>query len=121
MATDISSTLFNSAIAPQPAFHPAVEPHRTPAPQPLSTEESASKETILDPKEIQHAVAEMNELAKATNHRLSFSIDNDTHDIIVKVVDAATDKVIRELPAAELQKLHKSIKEAVGLLINKLI
>jgi len=121
MATDISHSLFNSAIAPQPAYHLAAEPHRTTPTVSQTPDDSDSKETILDPKEIQHAVAEMNELAKATNHRLSFSIDSDTHDIIVKVVDAATDKVIRELPAAELQKLHKSIKEAVGLLINKLI
>lgn len=121
MATDISSSLFASAMAPQPVFHPAVEPRRTnpiPSQQP---QESDLKQTILDPKEIQHAVAQMNELTRAMNHRLSFSIDDVTHDVIVKVVDPETDKVIKELPAAELQKLHKSIKEAVGLLINKLI
>jgi flagellar protein FlaG len=121
MANEISSTLFAPASTPQPAFHPGAELRRT-APQPAqTTQESVSVQKILDPKEIQHAVAQMNELAKAMNHRLSFSIDNETHDIIVKVVDAETDKVIRELPPAELQKLHKSIKEAVGLLINKLI
>ena len=121
MANDISSTLFAPAIAPLPAFHPAVEPRRTVPTQTLSEQASVPLETILDPKEIQHAVAQMNELAKAMNHRLSFSIDDETHDVIVKVVDAQTDKVIRELPPAELQKLHRSIKEAVGLLINKLI
>jgi flagellar protein FlaG len=121
MANEISSTLFAPSSTLQPAFHPGAEPRRT-APQPAqTTQESVSLQTILDPKEIQHAVAQMNELAKAMNHRLSFSIDDETHDIIVKVVDAETDKVIRELPPAELQKLHKSIKEAVGLLINKLI
>jgi flagellar protein FlaG len=121
MATDISSNLFTSAMAPQPVYHPAVEPRRAP-PTPTQAPQPADfKQTILDPKEIQHAVAQMNDLAKAMNHRLSFSIDEETHDVIVKVVDAETDKVIRELPPAELQKLHKSIKEAVGLLINKLI
>ncbi len=121
MATDISSTLFAPAIAPLPAFHPAVEPRRTVPATTQTAQPAVPLETILDPKEIQHAVAQMNELAKAMNHRLSFSIDDETHDVIVKVVDAQTDKVIRELPPAELQKLHRSIKEAVGLLINKLI
>jgi len=121
MATDISSTLFASAMAPQPVYHPAVEPRRTPPTPSHSPVDEDLKQTILDPKEIQHAVAQMNELAKAMNHRLSFSVDDETHDVIVKVVDVETDKVIRELPPAELQKLHKSIKEAVGLLINKLI
>lgn len=121
MATDISGTLLNSAIAPQLAFHPAVDQNRTYSPAVPHVPEPDSKDSILDPKEIQHAVAEMNELARAMDHRLSYSVDSDTHDIIVKVMDATTDKVIRELPAIELQKLHKSIKEAVGLLINKLI
>jgi len=121
MATDISSTLFASAMAPQLVHHPAVEPRRTPPTLSQSPLDEEKKKTILDPKEIQHAVAQMNELAKAMNHRLSFSVDDETHDVIVKVIDVETDKVIRELPPAELQKLHKSIKEAVGLLINKLI
>ena len=121
MATEISHNLFTSAMAPQPVYHPAVEPRRTPPTPPQRVQESDFHETILDPKEIQHAVAQMNELAKAMNHRLSFSIDDETHDVIVKVVDAEADKVIRELPPAELQKLHRSIKEAVGLLIDKLI
>ena len=122
MATEISSTLFPSAIVTHPVFPQAVDPRRTaPVAVPAKVQEPASRETILDPKEIQHAVEQMNELTKAMNHRLSFSVDSETHDVIVKVVDAETDKVIRELPPAELQKLHKSIKEAVGLLINKLI
>ena len=121
MATDISHTLFTSAMAPQPAFHPAVEPRR-PSPAPSqSRDEVPQPSPTLTTKEVQHAVAQMNDLAKAMNHRLSFTMDYETHDIIVKVVDAETDKVIRELPPAELQKLHKSIKEAVGLLIDKMI
>jgi len=120
MATEISSSLYSSALAVQPVIHPAVEPRpfARPAPTPAP---AVSSQEILDPKEIQHAVAQMNQMVRAMNHRLSFSVDSETHDVIVKVVDAETDKVIRELPPAELQKLHKSIKEAVGLLINKLI
>lgn len=118
MATEISSSLYSSAMAVQPALHPAVEPRTVPRPAPVPVTQA---QEILDPKEIQHAVAQMNQMVKAMNHRLSFSVDEETHDVIVKVVDAETDKVIRELPPAELQKLHKSIKEAVGLLINKLI
>ncbi len=123
MATEISPTLFTSAMSPQPAFHPAVEPRRAPPqPTPASGAKSAPEEAyVLSSRDIQHAVVQMNELAKVSNHRLSFTLDYETNDIIVKVIDAETDKVIKELPAVELQKLHKSIKEAVGLLIDKLI
>ena len=121
MAYDISSTVFAPANAPLPAFHPTVEPRRTVQKPTQSAQAAIPLETILDPKEFRRAVAQMNELTRAMNHRLSFSIDDETHDVIVKVIDEQTDKVIRELPPAELQKLHRSIKEAVGLLINKLI
>jgi len=123
MATDISHTLFTSAMSSQPAFHPAVEPRRAPLPSsPNPSATVAPEETsVLRSREIHSAVVQMNELAKASNHRLSFTMDYETNDVIVKVIDAETDKVIKELPAAELQKLHKSIKEAVGLLIDKLI
>ena len=121
MATDISHTLFTSAMAPQPVFHPAVEPRRTSSIPTQTRDEPSLASPTLTNKEVQYAVSQMNDLAKAMNHRLSFTMDYETHDIIVKVVDAETDKVIRELPPAELQKLHRSIKEAVGLLIDKMI
>lgn len=127
MATDISHNvlpnLFTSALSSQPAFHPAVEPRRTTMqPSPESAVAAAAPEApVLGPRDLHHAVIQMNELAKVTNHRLSFSIDYETNDVIVKVIDAETDKVIKELPAAELQKLHRSIREAVGLLFDKMI
>jgi flagellar protein FlaG len=126
MATDISHgvspNLFTSALSPQPAFHPAVEPRRTsPNPSQDHGPAAASEPVVLGPKDLQHAIVQMNELVKVTNHRLSFSMDYETNDVIVKVIDVETEKVIKELPAAELQKLHKSIREAVGLLFDKLI
>ena len=117
MANEISA-VFTPANVSQLAFHPAAEPRRVTTPLPGASQEPVP---MLDSRELKHAVEQMNALASIMNHRLSFSVDQETHDIIVKVVDADTDKVIRELPPAELQKLHKSIKEALGLLIDKLI
>ena len=107
MAIELTSPLHASRLAPHPAAAVASEVRAAQATQ--------------APPEIQHTVTQMNTLTQAMNHRLTFSVDHDTNDVIVKVIDADTDKVIREMPAVELQKLHKSIKDAVGLLINKLI
>jgi flagellar protein FlaG len=103
MAIELMSPIHTSQVAFQALQRPVVEPKAAPA------------------TEIQHTVTQMNTLSQVINHRLTFSVDHDTNDIIVKVIDADTEKVIREMPAVELQKLHKSIKDAVGLLINKLI
>lgn len=115
MATEISSQFYASAVSVHPAFHPAE--HKVAAePQPQETHPHE-----VPKKDIQLQVKELNELARTVDRRLQFVIDQQTKDIIVKVIDANTDKVIRELPEEELQKLHKSIKEALGLLINELI
>lgn len=118
MSTDITTNPVTSAFVVQPVFHQAVEARR---PIATATQSSPKRESFFDSQAIKHQVEQLNELVRAMNHRLSFSIDHKTNDIIVKVIDANTDKVIRELPPAELEKLHESIKEAVGLLIDKLI
>jgi flagellar protein FlaG len=41
--------------------------------------------------------------------------------VIVKVIDKETDKVIKELPPEELQRLHRNLKEAAGHLFNEMV
>ncbi len=53
------------------------------------------------------------------NKKLTFNIDQDSEQVIVKVVDTETDKVIKEIPPEELQRLYSSMKEAIGLLIDE--
>lgn len=55
------------------------------------------------------------------DQELKFSINRQLGEVVVKVIDTKTDKVIREIPPEEIQKLQAKINEAVGLLINKLI
>jgi flagellar protein FlaG len=38
---------------------------------------------------------------------------------VVKVIDADTDKVIREIPPAELQHVHERIREVIGILFDE--
>jgi flagellar protein FlaG len=52
------------------------------------------------------------------NRRLKFDINKEIDRIIVKVIDKDTDKVIREIPAHEIQTLILKIREALGLLFD---
>jgi flagellar protein FlaG len=49
---------------------------------------------------------------------LNFSKDQDTGKTIIKVVDTATDTVIRQIPSEEAIAIAKSIDKMQGLLIN---
>ena len=52
------------------------------------------------------------------NRRLKFYINRDLNQVVVKVVDSNTDKVIREIPPQELQNLRVRIQEALRLLFD---
>jgi len=68
---------------------------------------------------IDQVAEELRIVSRAFNRRLSFSINRDLNQVIVKVIDNETDKVIKELPSRELQNLHLRIREAIGLLIDE--
>ncbi len=61
------------------------------------------------------------DITEVFNRRLKFSIDKELDQVIVKVVDAETDKVIKEIPPEELKRLYAKMKEAMGLIIDQTI
>ncbi len=71
--------------------------------------------------EIQVVTSELQTVANLLNRRLQFSINDDLGQVVVRVIDTRTDKVIKELPPEALQRLHVKIREAVGLLIDEQI
>ena len=58
-------------------------------------------------------------VTEAFNRRLKFSINRELDLVVVKVIDRETDKVTKELPPEEIQRLHVRIREAIGLLIDE--
>ena len=50
--------------------------------------------------------------------RLKYSLDRPTGQIVVKVIDGNSGKVIREIPPSELLALAQSMKELEGLLFD---
>ena len=64
---------------------------------------------------------EILDYARFFNKRLKFSVNEELDQVVVKVIDAQTDKVIKEIPPEVLQRLHVRIREAIGLLIDESI
>jgi flagellar protein FlaG len=119
MATEISNQVFPSALS----VYPLQQHAEAGFPHPSQPSDTAGRADTVDValEKAKKIVAQMSEVTEALNRQLKFEVDLKNHDIIVKVIDPTTDKVIRELPPAELEKLHDSIREAVGHLINELI
>jgi len=69
--------------------------------------------------QIHHSTtAELEKISLAFNRKLQFVVDHTSNDVIIKVIDKETDKMIKEIPPEELQRLHNNLKEAIGLLFD---
>lgn len=68
--------------------------------------------------DVNDAVGKLNDFAAANASALNFSRDKETGQTIVKVVDTATDTVIRQIPTEEAVAIAKSIDKMQGLLIK---
>lgn len=92
--------------------HPATgQPRPAPAP---------SEEAGRDRSAIEATARDLERVTLAFNKKLKFTVDDKLDEVIVKVIDPETDKVIKELPPKELQALHLRIKEMIGLLYDEI-
>jgi flagellar protein FlaG len=71
------------------------------------------------PVDIRTATADLEHISLAFNKKLKFVVDHESKEVIVKVIDSQTDKVIKVLPPEELQRLHDRIKETIGFLFDE--
>ena len=109
-------------IGPMPASPEKVMPRQ---PEAVSRAEIASSlpgnriTPASKPVDIKTTTQDLERVSLAFNRRLKFVVDHESHDIIVKVIDTETDKVIKVLPPEELQKLHQRIRETIGFLFDQ--
>jgi flagellar protein FlaG len=69
--------------------------------------------------DIHRVAADIEQISQTFNKRLQFVVDHQSQEVFVKVIDKNTDKVIKVLPPEELQRLHRKLKETIGLLFNE--
>lgn len=55
------------------------------------------------------------------NTRFQYDIKDEVGYFVVRIIDQDTDKIIREIPSPELQKIHEGIEHALGLLFDEVI
>jgi flagellar protein FlaG len=73
------------------------------------------------PRDINAISEELEQISFAINKKLRFFVDHETHEVIVKVIDPETDKVVKILPPEELRRIHHKIKKTIGVLFDELI
>ncbi|MFZ4617106.1 MAG: flagellar protein FlaG [Rectinemataceae bacterium] len=107
-----------SPIQATPPYIPGEIAHHVPMPAVDQAAVLADAPKPVVPSELQKTIQEMQKVSAAFNRRLSFSVNEKLDSIVVKVVDSDTDKVIREIPPAELQHVYEAIRDTIGLLFD---
>ena len=65
---------------------------------------------VVDPQAIQAAVAEISAYVEGLGRSLAITVDDQTGDYIVKVQNAETDEIVRQVPSEELVRVAEAIR-----------
>ncbi len=70
---------------------------------------------------IKKDVQELQKISDSMGHEVHFNVNEELGQVVVKIVDPSTDKVIKEIPSADVQQLQIKIRETIGLLVDEKI
>jgi flagellar protein FlaG len=92
---------------------------RSPAAAVETIDAVKAKEATPSRKEVEDAVAKLNNSVQQRVQSLVFAIDDDSHRTIVKVIDLRTQEVLRQIPTREALEIAKAIDAFRGLLVDQ--
>jgi flagellar protein FlaG len=70
---------------------------------------AADKSAATSKEQLQQAIDSINSSMKKINADLEFSVDQDSHRVVVKVVESKTGDVIKQFPSEETLSIAKAI------------
>jgi len=79
---------------------------------------SASTEKQPERGELEQSVQDLNSLVQELQRELRFSVDDNSGDTVVKVIDRQTDEVVRQIPSEEILQLRERLEAATGALFK---
>lgn len=78
----------------------------------------AAKKAAEAEEPIESVVSDLNQLVQSLHRELQFSVDNDSGETVIKVVDRETDEVLRQIPNDEVLQLRKRLEETAGAIFQ---
>ncbi len=92
---------------------------RSPAAAVETIDAVKAKEATPSKKDVEEAVAKLNNSVQQRAQSLLFSVDDDSHRTVVKVIDLHTQEVLRQIPTPEALEIAKAIDAFRGLLVDQ--
>ena len=92
----------------------------TPPAAPADATTDASNEqkpAAIDAKTLQTALSKMSAHVQNLQRAIEFSVDEESGETVVKVVDAETKELIRQIPSEELLAIANRLRSTAGVLL----
>jgi flagellar protein FlaG len=83
---------------------------------PATLRQAEKAEETSEP--LNEVVSELNNLVRDLHRELRFSVDDESGETMIKVVDSKTDEVVRQIPSEEMVRLHQRLEEAAGVIFR---
>ncbi|MCK6187526.1 MULTISPECIES: flagellar protein FlaG [unclassified Pseudomonas] len=104
--------------------YPPVAPQSAPAP--VIADKDKTKVEAIAPTagkpqraDLEKAVTDIREFVQASQRSLDFSIDDSTHQVVVKVIATDTGEVIRQIPSETALKLAQDLANVRSVLFDE--
>jgi flagellar protein FlaG len=78
-----------------------------------------TKPVEVDKAVLSQAVDKLNEYVAPALQTIEFSLDQESERMVVKVVDTATQRVLRQIPNEEVMAMSKTLDKLQGLVIRQ--
>ncbi|RMG28665.1 MAG: flagellar protein FlaG [Gammaproteobacteria bacterium] len=84
--------------------------------------EAGRQEVATLPREqAETLVRRVQEEAASLRRRLEFMVDTERHEVVIKVRDAETGRLIRQIPPQDVMDLADRLSETVGVLFRSVV
>jgi flagellar protein FlaG len=75
--------------------------------------------TKPDREKLEVATQSVRDFVKPINSNLEFSVNDETGQLVVKIIDRATKEVIRQMPSEEMLSIAKTLDSIKGLFVQQ--
>lgn len=112
-------------ISQTPPSDPGVAAAAAATPRPIQAaaaavaQLNAQQQAQPNADQVKKAVENLKQVTQSTSQNLQFSVDRDTNQTVIRVVDGTTNEVIRQIPSEEVLQLAQSIDRLSGLLLRQ--
>ena len=64
-------------------------------------------------------IQKLQQVADSLDRKVTFNVNQELGQVVVKIVDSSTDKIIREIPSVDMQELKVTMRQTIGMIIDE--